>query len=349
MGMEGVKEMHFSVWEEGGLSTVNPAVLATAVTKVETLSLWCKLTKDQLQAITAGSRLKSLNTDAVDIDIDIADAHILASAVSRLITVTLHRLSKDQSEALFSAMREGTELRTLELYDSDLSSVDPHLLASGLNKVETFTLIESHSQLTRIQWEAVLTGISQHSQLKHLMVEDSSLSPVDPLILASGLTRLQTVWLIGCNLTPAQCEALCTAIIRGTQLTLSTVDPHLLAIAVNKLENVNLSHCQFSSVQFETLFTAIIRGTQLTELDLSNNYSSFSTVDPLLLAKAVNKLENLNLSYCKLSSVQCETLLNNILLIGNQLKKLNIEFSVRLSTLDPALLAAAKELVDITV
>ena len=84
-------------------------------------------------------------------------------------------------------------------------------------------------------------------------------------------------------------------------------------------------------------------------MDLSNNYSSFSTVDPLLLAKAVNKLENLNLSYCKLSSVQCETLLNNILLIGNQLKKLNIEFSVRLSTLDPALLAAAKELVDITV
>ena len=198
MGMEGVKEMHFSVWEEGGLSTVNPAVLATAVTKVETLSLWCKLTKDQLQAITAGSRLKSLNTDAVDIDIDIADAHILASAVSRLITVTLHRLSKDQSEALFSAMREGTELRTLELYDSDLSSVDPHLVASGLNKLETVNL--HGSKLTRIQWEALLTGISQHSQLKHLRI-NSSLSPVDPLILASALTRLQTVGLAFSHLT----------------------------------------------------------------------------------------------------------------------------------------------------
>ena len=147
------------------------------------------------------------------------------------------------------------------------------------------------------------------------------------------MSRLKEANLPGTQLTKQQLEAIFTAISTGTsQLrtlylqnnNLSSVEPPLLARAVSSLENLNLSYTQLKRHQLETILTPLsVEAPCLKILNLRS--SPMSSVEADLLARAVNNLEEVNLSSCQLSKKQAEAILTESLM-KTSLKRLDIRF-----------------------
>merc|ERR1719319_1905262 len=96
-------------------------------------------------------------------------------------------------------------------------------------------------------------------------------------------------------------EALFQAVMNHSRLkkldlglnNLPNVNPELFARALTKLEDVNLFATHINIAQAQTLFNAMVQNCQLKKLDLQ--FNNLSTVDPVVLAKAVMKLETVDL------------------------------------------------------
>merc|ERR1719319_1193030 len=114
---------------------------------------------------------------------------------------------------------------------TDLSAVDPELLAQAVTQLEEVV----HTRLTPQQVTAICTAMTGNSMLKALGLTDNNLSSVDAGILAQAVTQLEVVELGYTNLTPQQVTAICTAMTGNSQLktldlsstNLSSVDPEL--------------------------------------------------------------------------------------------------------------------------
>jgi len=103
---------------------------------------------------------------------------------------------------------------------------------------------------------------------------------------------------------------------------LSTVNPELFVKALNRLEDVNLKYTHISIAQAKALFKAMVQNSQLKKLDLK--FNNLSTVNPVVLATAVMKLETVDLRYTKLNTEQITSILKHVLEDIN-LKKLWLE------------------------
>ena len=100
------------------------------------------------------------------------------------------------------------------------------------------------------------------------------------------------------------------------------VKPELLAVAVTKLERLNLNSSGLSSSQTEAIFAAIqAPGSRLRTLELQHN--DLSSVDPGLLARAVTRLEEVNLQNAKMTPGQVRATLT-ALCGGHCLKRLRL-------------------------
>jgi len=256
------------------------------------------------------------------------------------------RQVRNMSEELLQAVVRHPGLREMAILYTDLSSVNPHvpqLLAQAVNQMEEANLYIS--QLTPQQVTAICTAMAEGSKLKTLNLSCTNLSSVDADILARAVTRLEEVWL-GCNeLTPHQVEAIFAALSTSSQLktldlggnNLSAVDAKILAQPVTQLEEVNLYKTQLTPEQVTAICTAIAGDSQLKTLELTG--SDLSRVDAEILAKAITKLEEVELVNTQMTPQQVEAIfaaLNG----PTQLKRLIISAN-NLSTVDPRELALA--------
>jgi len=192
------------------------------------------------------------------------------------------------SDQLLQAVGRHSGLKTLNLVNTNLSSVEAGLLASTVARMETVsvsgqyqcpecpcqhchveTATVNEGNLTREQWEALFTVLSGgEAQLKSLDIYGNNLSRVTPQLLASAITKLETVDICCTALTSQQCEVLFTAISEGSQLRslhisgndLSTVTPLLLATVESKLETDIRQHMSWLTYHMRRLARSAARG-----------------------------------------------------------------------------------------
>ena len=173
-----------------------------------------------------------------------------------------------------TAISKHSQLKSLHIPCSDLSSVAPGLLAGAVKKLRT--LIVSYGQLTTQQIESILAAITKDSQLKYLSISFNDLSSVEPGLLAAAVRNLETLDVMQGRLTRQQTESIIAAVSEDSQLKdlvlssndLSTVEPGLLAVAINKLKNVDMNDSKLTSQQVNMILTQSQVQTSLDSLHI---------------------------------------------------------------------------------
>ena len=116
---------------------------------------------------------------------------------------------------------------------------------------------------------------------------------------------------------------------------LAAMEPGLLARAVAGLEEVQTGYSHVSSQQAETIFTVIAGQTKLRKINFFNMNLFF--LEPGLLARAVVKLEDVQLGVSPVSIQQAEAIMR-ALIVQTKLRRLQVSFN-NISSLEPGLLA----------
>ena len=121
------------------------------------------------------------------------------------------------------------------------------------------------------------------------------------------------------HLTIQQIVAICMAMTTNSPLKIlklaknevNSVDDKLLAQAVNQLEEVDLYDTKLTTQQAEEILVAIITSSKLKVLNMQNN--KLSSVDPDIMAKAVNKLDSVEMYNTDLTQQQITKILSRSL------------------------------------
>ena len=287
---------------ENDMFDIDPELLAKVVTKLQKLEINCtELTLQQAAAIfTAVSEESTMiELDISDNDLSGVDPELLAKAVNNLTTLYIENtnLTLQQTEAILTAVSEGSKMIKLNIVENNMSGVDPGLLAKAVNKLETLDI--ELTQLTHQQAAAILSAVSEGSKLTKLIISSNNLSGVDPGLLAKAVTNLETLNIANTELTQQQAAAILSNVSEATKLNelnirwndLSRVDPGLLAKVVTNLETLYIGNTKLIQEQAVAILSGVINGSKMTELDIC--LTDLSGVDPGLLAKASTNLETL--------------------------------------------------------
>ena len=120
------------------------------------------------------------------------------------------------TEELLEAVLRHPGLRSVDLSLTDLSTVEPHLPARLLHRLEEVDMWSS--ELTRQQLEAILTAAESSSTLRKLNLGNNKLSLVEPWLLARAVNRLEEVDIRHTLLTKEQVEAILSQSLVKTSL-----------------------------------------------------------------------------------------------------------------------------------
>ena len=232
---------------ENDMFDIDPELLAKVVTKLQKLEINCtELTLQQAAAIfTAVSEESTMiELDISDNDLSGVDPELLAKAVNNLTTLYIENtnLTLQQTEAILTAVSEGSKMIKLNIVENNMSGVDPGLLAKAVANLKTLDI--GSTELTQQQASAILSGVNEGSKMIALNIGENNLSEVDPGLLAKAVTNLEILDVSRTELTQQQVAAILTAVTEGCRLTtlgingnnLSRVGPELLAMVVIKLE-----------------------------------------------------------------------------------------------------------------
>jgi len=338
------------------LSSVEPGLFARAINRLESVNL-CEtdITDDQKQALftamSQNSQLKKL--DLSGNSLSYVKSKLLAMGMARLEVVQLSDtdITNEQAQAIFSVMCQNSHLKSLHLDCNNLSSVKPGLFVKLVTRMEDVNLCDT--DITDDQKTALFAGMSQNCQLKILDLSCNNLSSVEPGLFAKGMSRLVDVNLCASNLTNQQKQAFFAAMSKNCHLkrldlsanNLSSVEPELFARVMTRLEDVNLCCTDISNDQKQAFFVAMSENSKLKKLDLSCN--NLSSVEPGLFARAMTRLEDVNLSYTDITDEQAQALFT-ALCRNSPLKALDLHKN-NLSSVEPRLFARGmSRLVNVT-
>jgi len=164
------------------------------VNKLQDVKLWSTdITNDQAMALftamSENSQLKVLHLS--DNNLASVDPELLARVVARLEDVNLKNtnLTNEQIQALFTALSQKSQLKTLDLVSNNLSSLEPALFASVVTSFKEVNL--TYTSITNDQVKELFTAMCQNSQLKKLHLRYSNVTSVDPDILATAVSKLE--------------------------------------------------------------------------------------------------------------------------------------------------------------
>jgi len=149
------------------------------------------------------------------------------------------------------------------------------------------------------------------SNLEDINLSRINLRQVPAELLANAVSHLQTVNLLYSGLSTEQCIQVLEASLSSESLVdvnlsmvnLSGVPADLLARAVSRLQTVNLSHTKLTTEQCIQLLEASLSSTSLVDVDLES--INLSGVPAYLLARAVSRLQTVNLRFTRLTTEQC--------------------------------------------
>ena len=168
-------------------------------------------------------------------------------------------------------------------------------------------MILSDNQNQKCIWNELFKLIREIPTVRRISGSccENCFSSVEPDLLASVLNSLQELHLgwSGVDLTSKQLELLFTAMALETNVEslyvcgncdLSETSPVLLASAISNVKDVTFGGFNVGLQHVEALFSAIIAGdTPLTKLKVST--CSTVRVDPVILGRAVNRLEEVTI------------------------------------------------------
>ena len=322
-GLETTRTLRSLDLSQNDLSKVESNLLARSVIKLESVAVSkSSPTKDQLITLCStireeGEKLRSL--DLSDNQLSLVDPYLLASAVNRLEEVRLgdRCLTHQKAKAFFHALEQGTSLKSLDMTFNNLFSVNPELLVKKVSHLEE--LILCGCSLTSQQATVLCMALDEErTHLRSINLSGNDLSSVEPVLLANATTRLQEVKLYGASLSTTQLTELCTAMSKSSRLkvldvscnNLSTMNCVLLASAAGLLEEVRLGWCSLTFQHITAICSSIENDSTLKNLDLSCN--KLTSVPPELLAKAMSRLESVNLECSSLTSQQVAALQSSL-------------------------------------
>ena len=203
----------------------------------------------------------------------------------------------------------------------NLSFVSPYLLAKVVNKLE----YAEWCYLTNITSEQLYVSfrhMSEKTELLELKILNinEKLSNINPDIMASALNKLELLWMSN-SLTAEQMNSIFNTMSEKTTLyglcltdvNISTTQPNVLAKAVNKLRIlffhrfVNKPYItDITASQAQSMFSIISTGTNLKMLEISTR--QLPTIEPLILARAINKLEDVSLLNSQITTEQAQAI-----------------------------------------
>ena len=210
------------------------------------------------------------------------DRSNLASMVERMGSRRLQGVRRmvverdvEVTEELLEAVVRHQGLRELNMTGVDLSNVEPRILASTVNKMEKANLWGT--KLTTLQVTLLCQVMKSNSQLKSLNLGWNNLSSVDPQLLASVVSKTESIYLKNTNLTTKQVILLCQVVKENSQIkclhlhnnNLSSVQPELLKIAVSKIQEVDLWNTRLTTHQVTVLLQLLKETSPLKSLNLS--------------------------------------------------------------------------------
>ena len=240
--------------------------------------------------------------------------------LSRVEQVTIHTLTLTQK--LVKAIVKHSRLKIV-LVGSKVRINHENLVSLSAN-VEEIDLSETNFSKPG----AIFQAMEGKSSLKRLLISRNNLSSVEAKCLGKAAFQLLELNLFDTCLTEQQLDSLLTAICKGSTLrklnigrnNLSGVEPELFGKAVAILEEVNMRHCSITASQADQLMMAIsTKGSQTRKLNIAENF--LTSINPTLLAVALNTLEEAVLYFTFLSEDQARIVLSQSL-VGTQLKRL---------------------------
>ena len=282
------------------------------------------------------------------------DLHMLEDAVG------ITRLSSLSCLELKASAKEGivlddhidiisqTNIKKMRFLNCNLNFVNPGKIAALFNHLESLELEDT--VLTESQADMIFNTMAQHTKLKDLKLstplsEEISISLLAPELLGAALNKLEVLHLRWVVFEQGFWETFFQMMCAETNLKellfeyqgLQNVPPKVFSAALNKLQIVDLSQIDVDHSQCRALIEVIARGTRIEQLDISSN--NLATLDPYILAEAVNRLKKVDISNTNLTSFQIECLLKGIN-FDSKLKNLDIDQN-RLIKISPDLLASA--------
>ena len=361
---------------ENDMFDIDPELLAKVVTKLQKLEINCtELTLQQAAAIfTAVSEESTMiELDISDNDLSGVDPELLAKAVNNLTTLYIENtnLTLQQTEAILTAVSEGSKMIKLNIVENNMSGVDPGLLAKAVANLETLDI--GRTELTQQQATAILSGISKGTKLTKLNISLNNLSGVDSELLAKAVANLETLDIGSTERTECKATKILSGVSKGSEVTqlnmswnnLYEGDRGLLVKALNNLESLDVIVTELITQQAAAILYSVSDGSKLTKLNITGNLTqqqavalstaisvgcklcrlfiggnNLSAVAPGLLAKVVSNLESLSVGHTKLTQQQAAAILTAVL-EGSKLTSFIIWGNNNLTEVDPELLAKA--------
>lgn len=120
------------------------------------------------------------------------------------------QLTDGQQQTIFESVVLGTKLKKLEVTCSNLSSVEPSLLARAASRLEEVSL--GRAGLTSVQMEAILRALNSKARLARLDLSGNlHLATVAPSLLAAAVGELEHLDLSQARILEPQIDAIFTA------------------------------------------------------------------------------------------------------------------------------------------
>ena len=247
---------------------------------------------------------------------------------SRRLQAATRIIIRAVSRDLLRALLDHSGMRSVTFGVVTLASLEPELLAESVTSVESVHLEQAH--LTCHQSGAILAAISSGCRLKRLNLSGTNLSSIPPGLVGRAIPLLEEATLTYTSLTTLQLENILSSITMDSKLTrlnlggcnLSAVPPELLG-ALCKLESLAAAGTSLTKKQVESMFTIINNNPPLRNLNLAD--MDLSSVEPMLMAKAVAKLREADLHSTGLSAQNVETMLRHFLRVADlRLRRLRL-------------------------
>ncbi|XP_063049126.1 NACHT, LRR and PYD domains-containing protein 12-like [Engraulis encrasicolus] len=304
--------------------------------KLQTLRLsGCQLTDKSCEVVA--NALQSANT-LLEMDLSnnaLGDSGVefickgLSSPHCKLQTLRLGgcQLSDESYRALASALQSCASLTELDLADNSMSVHGVQLLYAALhhNNCKLQTLRLTGCQLTDKSCEVVANALQSANPLLEMDLSNNALGDSGVEFICKGLSsphcKLQTLRLVGCQLSDESYKALSSALQSYVSLTeldlaennMSVHGVQLLYTALHhtncKLQTLRISPNYISGDGCVWLaFTLMSNPSAATRLDLDNSLPTNSAQELLLASwrSPANGVKSLQLPGCKLTDKSCE-------------------------------------------